>query len=199
MHKVLQKYEDFNGETKERTLYFNLTKAEIVNLQLDSEHGVQWDLQEAIRMKDTKKLLDFIKKIVHAGYGIKSEDGEQFDKSPEIFTKFENSAAYSPLYLSLFENGAERGLEFIQQLLPKELIEEAVKQMDGDKRAAEKAELEKQYAPSARQIFDDQAPRTVNDAPIVDVNTTLTPEPAPLSAAEAEMLRMLQERQSNNQ
>lgn len=140
-------YTDFNGDTRTEVLYFNLTEAELVDIQADSERGIQADLQDAIDAKDVKQILEFIKMLVHKSYGIKSEDGRYFRKSEEITSDFVSSALYSDLLLNLFQDEGQRGVDFITGLMPKDLLERATAKSQGQL-------VPQDHQPSAREIFD---------------------------------------------
>lgn len=124
-------FRDFNGVERTEDLYFNLTEWELTDIQADSEHGIQKDMQDAIAAKDLRKLLDFIKMLVHAAYGERDRDGIHFNKSPEITERFINSAMYSPLLLSLFEDEGKRTEAFITGLMPADLVQRAIAATQG--------------------------------------------------------------------
>lgn len=172
MHRHPITYENFNGEPRQKDLYFNLTEAELTKMQKDYLHvgGIQVVMQAAIDSGDTRKLLDFFELLVHRSYGIKSEDGELFNKSPQIMADFENSAFYSPLYMSFFQDEGRVGQEFIKKVMPKELINKAEANVRGETNAqlhgAAVAEASQAYQPSAREQFA-QAQQPVQQAPIV--------------------------------
>lgn len=136
-------YTDFNGTQRTEDLYFNLSEFELVELQAQSERGLQADLQEFIASKDIRQLLAFIKMLVNKAYGIKSEDGRHFEKSDEITRRFENSALYSDLLLHLFEDEGARAEKFITGLMPKDLIARAT---------ARSQATSEGYLPDAREL-----------------------------------------------
>lgn len=131
MLKQTIEFIDFNGEQRKRDLYFNLTEAELIDMQVDSELGIEHDMQEAIKEKNVRKLLDFVKMLVERSYGERSPDGIHFDKTPEITQRFINSAMYSPLLMSLFQQEGQRTAEFITGLMPPDLIKRAQEQAEG--------------------------------------------------------------------
>lgn len=91
-------FEDFNGNTVTETHYFNLTKAELIKLQVSVEGGMQTLLQNIIDSKDVKGLIHEFEKLVLAAYGVKSEDGKRFIKNDEIREEFSQTAAYDALF-----------------------------------------------------------------------------------------------------
>lgn len=157
MLKQTIKFKDFNNEEKEKDLYFNLTEFELVDIQADSEFGIQHDMQEAVMNKDMRALLDFIKMLVHKSYGERSADGIHFHKSPEITERFVNSAMYSPLLLSLFEEEGARSTAFVTGLMPADLIKRAEELARG--KATQPAPEVPTTGPSAREIFAEQTER----------------------------------------
>ncbi len=131
MLKQTIQFKDFFNKDQERDLYFNLTEAELVDMQADSPEGIQADMMRAVQEKDMRKLLDFVKMLVHRAYGERDSDGIHFHKSPEITANFVNSAMYSPLLLSLFEDEGARTEAFITGLMPADLVKAAIAKSNG--------------------------------------------------------------------
>lgn len=157
MHAHTITYENFNGDMKTKVVNFNLTEAELTKLQKDYLHlgGINKVMDDAIQSGDTKQLLDFFELLVHRSYGIKSADGEEFDKSPEIMAHFEFQAYYSNLYMSFFEDEGRVGQAFIRAVMPAELILKAEANVRGEGElhaAAEKAKAAQTLKPDARTI-----------------------------------------------
>lgn len=125
-------YKDFNGVERTEELYFNLTEAELVDIQNSSERGIQEDLKEAIASKDLRKMLEFIKMLVIRSYGEKSADGRHFRKNDQIREDFVNSAYYSDLLLHLFEDEGTRAEKFITGLMPADLVARAAAKTRGE-------------------------------------------------------------------
>lgn len=191
MHKHTITFTDYNGTERTKDLYFNLTEAEIIKMQAASTHGIQKEMADAIDSKDTQKLLDFFEFLVHKAYGIKSEDGLEFDKSPEITRRFENSAFYSPLYMSFFENEGAVGVAFITAVMPADLVQRAEAAMTGDSdiekaaarsRAALQDHLPKQEAPKApvseQYVPQNQPSIFEQDHGVVETTNIQAPAPA---------------------
>ena len=158
MHNVPVNYIDFNGNPQQRVLYFNLSEAEITKIQKDYLHlgGIQVVMNEAIASGETKKLLDFFELLVRQSYGIKSDDGQVFRKNAQIWEDFENSAWYSDLYMSFFKEEGQVGSRFINAVLPKHLIEQAEKNVQGEGDLARAAEAAAAFRPDARQQFEER-------------------------------------------
>lgn len=117
MFKKTIEYTDFNGEKRKEDFYFNLTKAELLEMQLSTEGGLKEMLEEIVKTKDTPKLVKMFKRIIMLSYGEKSPDGKHFMKSDEIRQRFECSEAYSELFMELATD-SDAAAEFVNALLP---------------------------------------------------------------------------------
>lgn len=108
MYKKLIKYEDFNGVQREETHYFNLSKAELMEMELSTEAGVEEMIRMLIATKDNAKIVKIYKDLILKSYGIKSEDGTRFIKTQELRDAFEQSNAYSEFFMELMSNTDEQ-------------------------------------------------------------------------------------------
>ena len=121
-------YEDFNGDTRTETFYFNLTKTELATLEYSKGGGLSEWIKRAVEAKDGKTILATFEEIVKATYGIKSPDGKTFQKSEAIFNEFKGTNAYDQLYMELVTD-ADKAADFIIQCMPKELQGKATEEM----------------------------------------------------------------------
>lgn len=101
MFKKVIKFEDFNGNPREETFYFNLSKAELMEMELSTQAGVEEMIRMLIATKDNAKIMQIFKDLILKSYGIKSEDGTRFIKSQELREAFEQSNAYSELFMEM--------------------------------------------------------------------------------------------------
>ncbi len=124
MLKRTVNYEDFNGNNVSEDFYFNLTKAELLELELSYDSGFAESLQRIIDAKDNKTLVHEFKKLVLLSYGIKSDDGKRFVKSDTIREEFQQTAAYSALFMELASD-ATKASDFITGITPRDLINQA--------------------------------------------------------------------------
>lgn len=120
MLKKRIKYVDYDGNEREEDFYFNLTKAEITEMELSTEGGLENMIQKIIDAKDTPQIIQFFKKIILMSYGEKSPDGRRFVKNDQIKEEFKQTEAYSELFMELAtdENAASN---FINGIIPKDL------------------------------------------------------------------------------
>lgn len=124
MLKKTMTYTDYDNVQRTESFYFNLTKAEIVEMEYDIEGGMQKMLEEITEKLDGKKIMAFVKKIILKAYGEKSADGKRFVKSEEISQAFAQTEAYSDLYIELVSD-AKALADFINAIIPK--VEDAAK------------------------------------------------------------------------
>lgn len=118
-------YENFDGETVTETLYFNLSKAEILELNSKYDGGVRGEIERAQDTGDNFAVYNFVKNFVLACYGEKSADGKRFVKSDEIRDAFQQSQAFDEFLFGMLEaddNGAQVA-NFVRAVMPPKLVE----------------------------------------------------------------------------
>lgn len=120
-------YEDFDGEKATETFYFNLTKSEIVELEVAYDGGLQAALLRIVKTNDRKNLVAEFKRIILLSYGQKSEDGKRFIKSDELREAFSQTAAFDALFIELATND-DAAATFLKGIVPKEFSQEMDKQ-----------------------------------------------------------------------
>lgn len=113
-------YEDFNGNQCKEEFYFNLSKPELIEMDVEHENGFGSKIKEIMEAKDNKSLIKTFKDIVLLAYGKKSEDGKRFIKSEELKTEFSQSAAYSALFMELATDD-NAAVIFLKGILPKDM------------------------------------------------------------------------------
>lgn len=113
-------YTDYNGVTKEKDFYFNLSEAELIKMDFSTNGGLEATLTKIMEEQDMPTLYAYFEKIVQSSYGVKSLDGDYFEKSPEILQKFVQSPAYDKLILELI-GSADGAAAFVNGILPQNL------------------------------------------------------------------------------
>lgn len=111
-------YTDYNGNERTEELHFNLTKPEVIELQLSTEGGLDKFINKVVEAKDMKNLIALFKQLIQMSYGEKSEDGRRFVKSQEITDNFMQTGAYSELFMLLATND-EEAAKFFNGIMPK--------------------------------------------------------------------------------
>jgi hypothetical protein len=116
------KYEDFDGVETSDIVYFNLSKPELIELDVEHGEGFGRVLERIIETKDNKELVKLFKDIILMAYGQKSEDGKRFIKSEKLREEFSQTAAYSSLFMELATDD-EAAVKFLTGLLPADMRE----------------------------------------------------------------------------
>lgn len=119
-------YVDFNDVEQTEDFYFNLTRAEILEMMVGPDEGLDKWLEKIVATNNNREILNEFKKIITTAYGQKSADGKHFLKSPEMSAEFLQSAAYDALFTDLTTN-AEAAATFVIGILPKDMAKEAEK------------------------------------------------------------------------
>lgn len=118
-------YTDYDGLERTEEFRFNLTKAELMDMELTTVGTFSKLMQKIIDEKDMVRLAKYFKELILKSYGVKSDDGKRFIKSPELSEAFSQTEAYSELYMELLGN-SEYAVKFIQQVMPKDLDQKEV-------------------------------------------------------------------------
>lgn len=117
MLKKVISYTDYDGNERKETFYFNLSKAEIAEMEMSISGGLAQMLQKIIDEKDQPKLVAMFKDLILRSYGEKSSDGKRFIKSEELSNGFKQTEAYSELFMELATN-ADAASAFVNGILP---------------------------------------------------------------------------------
>lgn len=117
MLKKTIEYVDYDGETRKEDFYFNLSKAELLEMDLSESGGVDKLLKKIVAEKDTKQMVEWFKIIIQKSYGVKSNDGKRFTKTPEVLAAFIETEAYSNLFFELATSDGEAA-KFMNGIIP---------------------------------------------------------------------------------
>ncbi len=123
MLKKTIKFVDYFGDEREEDFYFNLSKAELMRLQLGTVGGLTERIKGILAAKNVPAMMDMFEDIILKSYGEKSDDGRRFIKSEELAKAFSETPAYEQLFMEILtEEGA--AAEFIKGIIPSELAKE---------------------------------------------------------------------------
>ena len=120
MLKKTINYVDYNGVERTEDFYFNLSKAEVTEMELSVDGGLSQMIEQLVNAKDNKQIIALFKEIILKAYGEKSADGRRFIKSKELSDAFSQTEAYSELFVELALN-EEEAAKFIKGILPANL------------------------------------------------------------------------------
>lgn len=114
------KYEDFNGDEVTEVFYFNISKNELIELEVEYKDGLADALQRIIKSDDRQRIIKEFKRIILFAYGEKSADGKRFVKNDQVREDFSHTAAYQALFMELATQ-ADAAATFLKGVLPKDL------------------------------------------------------------------------------
>lgn len=124
MLKKTIKYVDYNGVEREEDFYFDLSKAEITEMELSQDGGMSNLIQKIVNTKDMPSLIKIFKQLILKSYGEKSADGRRFIKSEQLSTEFTQTPAYSELFMELATD-EKAAANFINSIVPQEISEKS--------------------------------------------------------------------------
>lgn len=117
MIKKTMTYIDYNGEERTEDFYFNLSQAELMEMELSTTGGISEMIQNVIKAKDRPAIVKIFKDLVLQSYGEKSPDGKRFMKSKEISNGFAQTEAYSNLFMELATD-EKAAADFVNGVVP---------------------------------------------------------------------------------
>lgn len=117
MLKKTIKYTNYNGVELTEDFYFNLTKAEIMEMELGTSGGLAEMINRIVAAQDAPAIITVFKDLILKAYGEKSADGKYFRKSREISEAFAQTEAYSILFMELATD-ADAAAKFINGIVP---------------------------------------------------------------------------------
>ena len=120
MLKKTVTYVDYNGVKRTEDFYFNLTKAEVAEMELSVQGGFSKMLEEIVASKDNVQIVNLFKQMVLKSYGEKSPDGRRFIKSDEIAQAFAQTEAYSEIFMELALD-EKKAADFVNGIMPANL------------------------------------------------------------------------------
>lgn len=126
MLKKTVTYTDYNGVERTEDFYFNLTKAEITEMELSTAGGFAEMLQKVVAAQDAPSIIKVFKDLVLKAYGEKSPDGKRFVKSEEISTAFAQTEAYSQIFMELATD-SKAAAAFVNGIVPADMQADAAK------------------------------------------------------------------------
>lgn len=116
-------YEDYDGNQRTEDFYFNLSRAELIEMECGVKGGLTKKLEAISKSGDPTLIMPVFKDIILKSYGKKSDDGKRFMKSKEISDEFSQTEAYSELMIELIrdENAASDFINGLVNIKPEEL------------------------------------------------------------------------------
>ena len=117
MIKETVTYTDYNGSERTEDFFFNLSKAEIMEMEMSVNGGLAEMINRIVNAQDTPAIIKVFKDLILKAYGVKSPDGKRFIKSEELATEFAQTEAYSELFMKLATD-ADAAARFVNGIVP---------------------------------------------------------------------------------
>lgn len=110
-------YFDYNDVERTEDFYFNLTEAEVLEMEMSISGGLTEMIKRIVATQDQPAIIKIFKDLILKAYGEKSPDGKRFIKSEEIATAFSQTEAYSQLFMKLATD-ADEASKFVNGIVP---------------------------------------------------------------------------------
>lgn len=123
MLKKTIKYTDYNGTERTEDFYFNLTKAEVMEMEMSIDGGFAEMINRVVAAQDVPTIIKIFKDLIFKAYGVKSPDGKRFIKSEALSMEFSQTEAFSDLYMELATN-ADAATAFVNGIVPADMSKE---------------------------------------------------------------------------
>ena len=122
-------YEDYDGNTRTEDLYFFISEAELMEIELTTPGGFANKLERITKAQDGAEIMRIFKELILNAYGEKSEDGRSFIKKKNgvrLSEAFEQTEAYNKLYTELLMN-PDKASAFVNGIMPKNIMDKVNK------------------------------------------------------------------------
>ena len=114
-------YKDYNGTERTEDFYFNLTKAEVMEMEMSTSGGLAEMIENIVKAQDTPSIIKIFKDLILKAYGEKSPDGKRFmkvnDAGVPLSVAFSQTEAFSILFMELATD-AEAASNFVNGIIP---------------------------------------------------------------------------------
>ena len=124
-------YTDYNDVERTEDYYFNLNKAELMEMEASEAGGLSGMLERIVETKDIPALSKTFKDIILKAYGEKSADGKHFikydDNGVRLANRFAQTEAYSVLYVELLSDSGAPFVDFVNKIIPEDMRKEIEK------------------------------------------------------------------------
>lgn len=116
-------YTDYNGVERKEDFYFNLTKAEIMEMEMSTKGGLAEMIQRIVSTQDQPAIIKIFKELIIKAYGIKSLDGKRFIKNAEVVDEFVQTEAFSQMFMKLATD-ADAAAKFVNGVVPADMAKQ---------------------------------------------------------------------------
>ncbi len=139
MYKVPVKYTDFEGVERSENFYFNLTKAELYEMEITTPGKLTSRLEKlsanagATPSEEAQsEIYKVFKEFILKAYGEKITDERgvtRFKKSKELSEAFATTEAFSEMFMGFMQN-PDTAVDFLKAIIPEQVAEAATAQLN---------------------------------------------------------------------
>lgn len=120
-------YTDYNGDERTEDFYFNLTKAEIMEMEMSVNGGMSEFMKKVATTQDAPQLIKLFKDLILRAYGERDINGKKFIKEDKdgrrLADDFKQTEAYSVLFMELaFDD--KKAAEFVNGIIPADMAKQ---------------------------------------------------------------------------
>ena len=130
-------YTDYNGAERTEDYYFNLTKAEIMKMEMSTAGGLAEMINRVVAAQDQTAIIAIFEDLICKAYGVKTPDGKGFTKKKEDLEAFMATPAYSELFMELATN-ADAASAFVNGIVPADMAAQAAAAQAAEAKATKK-------------------------------------------------------------
>ena len=116
-------YTDYNNVKRTEDFYFNLSKAELMEMEMSTSGGLAEMINKIVAAQDTAAIIKIFKDLILKAYGEKSPDGKRIEKSEKISNAFAQTEAYSDLFMELATD-ADAAAAFVNGIVPADMAKQ---------------------------------------------------------------------------
>lgn len=122
-------YNDYNDVERTEDFYFNLSKAEIMEMEMGTTGGLAEMINKIVQTQDAPAIIKVFKDLILKAYGERSADGKRFEKKNGTLAEaFAETEAYSQLFMELATD-ADAAARFVNGIIPKDMQQDVQKQL----------------------------------------------------------------------
>lgn len=122
MIKKTVTYTDFFGMERTEDFRFHLSKAELVSMNMKEHGALEEKLERIVKAKNAAEIMENFRNLLRMSYGVISDDGRRFIKSEELSDAFEQTEAYSQIFMELCTD-PKACSAFASGVIPQDLAE----------------------------------------------------------------------------
>ena len=123
MIKKTINYVDYNGNERTEDHYFNLSKSEIMKMEMSVAGGFAEMIQRVVAAQDQTAIMKIFEDLIHKSYGVKTPDGKGFRKTAADLEAFVSTPAYDELFMELATN-ADAAANFVNGIIPADMAKQ---------------------------------------------------------------------------